>query len=338
MNKRYYVLALVICLVLLVSACKQGGAATGGAPKTPFIGGTTGLTINFEGGSPPPEVTDDSTFEFDTLVRLKNDGESKVTRDNVKVNLVGFDPSDFNVGSFDSLSGASPEDDLEPKTRGAEGDIQDGFTVIVTFPKGGGFFTPQKFIGNTEFTFRADVCYHYTTRSQTAVCLLRDMINVNDKSFCRPTGSKTIYSSAAPVQVTNFRQSVVGPNKITFNFDIVLNGNVDIFWSQSENTPSSGFDAACPRKPSDRRGVENKVGVEIIELPGDPIVSSFKCGGLDNGPIGVVTLINGKRNVICTVELVQDRNDLEKQIGINLKYNVLDNKETSVLVKHLATD
>ena len=46
MNKRYYVIALFISLILLVSACNQSGAAAGSAPRTPFIGGTAGLIPN----------------------------------------------------------------------------------------------------------------------------------------------------------------------------------------------------------------------------------------------------------------------------------------------------
>src|SRR3989344_4443838 len=95
MNKKYYAIALLICLILLVSACKKSGAATSGAPRTPFLGGSSGLKIDFEEGSPPPEVTDTESFGFNVIVRIKNEGEHSVPSDNVKVNLVGFDPADF---------------------------------------------------------------------------------------------------------------------------------------------------------------------------------------------------------------------------------------------------
>jgi len=63
----------------------------------------------------------------------------------------------------------------------------------------------------------------------------------------------------------------------------------------------------------------------------------LKCGGLDSDSAGVVRMINGRRTITCTASLVQDRLDLEKTVGILLEYNVLDNRETQVLVKHLAT-
>ena len=339
MNKRYYAIVLLICLILLVSSCKRSGAATGGAPRTPFIGGTSGVTINFEKDSPPPEVTDDGSFAFSTIVRLKNEGEATIEKQDIKLNLVGFDPSDFG-SNFADLRDVEPEDTLDAKRRDAEGNIVEGITTFATFPAGGNSFNPGlnpgRFSGNTEFTFRADACYHYKTEGNTKLCILKDMINVRDDAICKPTMTRVTYSSAAPVQVQNFRQSVVGKDKITFSFDISLTGNVDIFWDTSETKPSSGFDAACPRDPRTRRERESNVGVEILEIPVDPIFSNLKCGGLDNTNIGIVKLIGGRRTITCTVEVVSDRLDLEKVVGIRLKYNVLDDKETKVLIKHLA--
>ena len=337
MNRRYYAVALLVCLILLVSACKKSGAATGGAPRTPFIGGTSGITMNFEKDSPPPEVTDDGSFEFIVLVRLKNEGEAKVEKNDMKLNLIGFDPNDFGKG-FDDVKDVEPEDVLESKKRDAEGNIVEGTTTFATFPTGGigNAFNPRKFSGNTEFTFRTDACYHYKTEANTKLCVLKDMINVRDDAVCKPTSSRTIYSSSAPVQVTNFRQSVVGKDKLSFSFDISLSGNVDIFWDKQESKPTK-FDNGCPRDPRTRRERENNVGVEITELPSDPILAgSPKCGGLDSGHKGVVKLVSGKRTITCTADLVSDRLDAEKTIGVRLIYNVLDNKETKVLVKHLA--
>ena len=336
MNKKYYAIAMLLCLILLISACKGGksGTASGTAPRTPFIGGVGGITINFEKDSPPPEVTDDETFGFRAIVRLKNEGEYTVPLDHVKINLIGFDPADFG-NSFEDLKDGIPQDTLESKKRDAEGSLIEGATTYVEFPKSGGDFVPTRFPGNTPFTFRADVCYHYQTEALTKLCMLRDMINVRDDAICRPTFSNPVYSSSAPVQVTNFRQNVIGRDKLSFSFDVVLTGNVDIFWSKDERIPST-FDDGCPRNPRTRREVENNVGIEITEVPNDPIVTNFNCGGLDGDAIGVVRLVNGRRTITCTADLIQDRLDLEKNVGILLKYNVLDNKETEILVKHLS--
>ena len=333
MSKRYYLIAMLLCLILLISACKKTGAATGTAPRTPFIGGTAGITMGFEKGNPPPEVTDDGSFEFNAIVRLKNDGEFTVDKSQIKLNLIGFDPGDFSLGGFDGLRNVEPEAKLEPRRRGAEGDIIEGTTTFATFPRDG-FFTPVEFVGNTEFTFRAEACYNYRTQAFAKLCVLRDMVNVKDNSICKPNGAKTIQSSSAPVQVSNLKQNVIGKDKLSFSFDIILNGNVDIF-SDIEK-PSTGFDIACPKEPRQRRQVENKVTVQVIESPSDPILINTKCGGLGNSKQGEVFLVDGKRTIICTAELVSDREDLERGIAVDVSYNVLDDKETKVLVKHLA--
>ncbi len=326
---------MLLFLILLVSACKKTGAAAGTAPRTPFIGGTSGIIINFEKDSPPPEVTDVGDFQFKAIARLKNDGEFKVEKDKIAVNLVGFDPQDFNA-VIDDMRDQRPEDDLDSKKRDAEGSLIEGTTTFVNFPSGIKNFEPKSLSGNTEFTFRADVCYNYQTKVNSKLCVLRDLINVRDDSLCKPTGSKTVHSSSAPVQVTNFRQSVVGKDKLSFSFDVSLSGNVDVFWSSKENLPSK-FDNGCPRTPKDRRQVENKVGVEVKTVPeADTTVKEPTCGGLDGKSKGVVTLVSGKRTVTCTAELDTNRLDLEKVVEITLKYNALDNKETKVLVKHLA--
>ena len=343
MRKQYYLIALLICLILLVSACKSSGSSSGSAPRTPFIGGTAGISVNFEKDSQPPEVTDDASFAFNAIVRLKNEGEAKVSYNNIKLNLVGFDPSDFGQG-FDQLKDATTDgsQDLDSKKRDAEGNILEGSTAFVTFPKNNDNFIPSKFPGNTEFTFRADVCYNYMTEANAKLCILRDMINVRDDSICKPTGlgttGRVVYSSSAPVQVTNFKQSVIGKDSISFSFDIVLSGNVDIFWNKEKSMPTTSFDNGCPRDPKVRRERENTVGLEITQITSNPpILSDVKCGGLDAGTSGVVRLVNGKRTITCTATLATDRLDLEKTVSIKLAYNVLDNKETKVLVKHLAT-
>ena len=283
--------------------------------------------------SPPPEVTDDGTFAFNAIVRLKNDGEFKVPKTDMKLNLVGFDPVDFGK-SFSDLSDVIPDDDLEPRRRDAEGNIIEGTTTFTTFPKSGDF-VPKKFSGNTEFTFRADACYNYHTDSNAKLCILRDMINIRDDRICKPTGSRQLFSSSAPVQVINFRQSVVGKDKLTFSFDLSLSSNVDIFWDSTEAKPST-FDNGCPRDPRTRRQRENNVGVEITEIPEDPLFLNLKCGGLDGGSSGIVKLVSGKRTITCTTDLLTSRNDLEKVVGIKLDYNVRDEKETKVLIKHFA--
>ena len=114
-----------------------------------------------------------------------------------------------------------------------------------------------------------------------------------------------------------------------------MSGNVDIFWDRLQDIRPTTFDLGCPREARARRERESNVKVEITEIPVDPIFTSLKCGGLDNDHIGVVRLVNGRRTITCTADLIQDRLDLQKVMGVLLTYNVLDTRETNVLIKHL---
>ena len=68
-------IVLGIVLLLFIAGCGSSGEVSTGAPTTPFLGGSQGLIIGFLDGSPPEEVTDGDTFDFQALVSLENRGE-----------------------------------------------------------------------------------------------------------------------------------------------------------------------------------------------------------------------------------------------------------------------
>lgn len=322
MNKNTLLVMFVIGL-FFIAGCEGGGTSEGGG-GAPFLGGTTAVSIEFVEGSPPDEVTDGSTFDFDVLVSLRNDGEFDIDKEDIKVSLFGIRAEDF--GSYnEQLTNQIPEDDLIGRDRDTEGNILEGAPVYVEFPgeEGDSLNYVGKLVGDRkEFTFRADVCYLYQTTGMAQFCVLRDLINVRDDSLCDPSESKNVYSSGAPVQLSNFKQSVIGKDKIGFSFDIVHRGNGDVF--KYENKA-----ADCPSDSSERRRSMNKVMVTV-----DPGMGSISCSGLEGGS-DFVTLVNGKRSISCTLGLDADRSDYEKELRITLDYNYEDDKDTRVLVKHL---
>ena len=83
------------------------------------------------------------------------------------------------------------------------------------------------------------------------------MINIRTAAF-RLTQSRVSYSSSAPVQVLNFRESVVGKDRVSFSFDIVLAEMLTFSGARREKV-SSGFDSACPRDPRARRKLKTKL-------------------------------------------------------------------------------
>lgn len=329
MNRKFIFIALSLSLLVLISACGRGGGtgSIGGAPTTPFLGGSTGLVIEFEDGSPPEEITDRGTFDFNVIVKLRNDGEFDILNNKVKVDLIGIFPQDFNALPED-LNDKSPFDDLTARKRDSEGNIIEGITSFVSFPSDTEAFNfPGVLSGNQEFTFRADVCYLYQTKGVATLCVLRDLVNIRDNSICDPSESKPVFSSGAPVQVANFRQSTLGKDKIGFSFEIVHRGNGAIYKAGSADAP----DASCPKGSSERRSKENRVKVTV-----NTGLSGLRCSGFEGGSTGHVILVSGKRSITCTQDLDPGRNDFEKPIDIILDYNYNDDKETKILVKHLS--
>lgn len=328
MDKKIIFAIFVIGLFLLTGCQSKGD--TSGSSRTPFIGGTNGILIDFEEGNPPDEVTDDGSFGFKILVKLDNDGEFKVDQDKIKVSLLGIDPSDFS-SSLDELTNQEPEDELLAKRKNADGDITEGTTTYVIIPPGeGDELVPRTFTGNTEFTLRADICYLYQTQATGKLCVLSDLINIDENSICDPGASKTVYSSSAPVQVTNLKQSVAGKDKISFSFDIVHSNNGNILKYGDSSSPA----ADCPKDSSERRSKENRVKVLV-----DTGLNNLRCSGLDGSDSeGFIALIGGKRTINCIQELPSGRSDYEKDIEITVEYNYEDYKDKKILVKHLSTE
>ena len=326
----------IVILLVLISGCKDNNGDPG-APKTPFLGGTRGLEVKFSEGSPPDEVTDASSFGFSAIVSLKNLGEYDLTRDKVKVSLVGFLPSDFGVSDA-SIKNILPEGDPIPRKRDADGTIIEPVETFVSFPSPSGELNFNKPIpGNTPFIFRADVCYRYQTKAVSEICVLGDMVRVADDAICKPTGEKSVFSSGSPLQVTSFRESYAGKSgnmdKIQFTFDIADSGNGNVF--------DATTDADCPKTSTERMAKEDKVKVTVDT--GLPSGGALNCIGLtntatgDSSVSGSVKLINGKRTLTCTQIIPVNMKDFRKSVSINLDFNYLSKADKEVLVKHLLT-
>jgi len=331
-----------IISLFLIAGCRDGNIA-GGAPTTPFLGGTQGLEISFLQGNPPDEVTDGGNLPFKAIVTLRNIGEyDKLTGAGVKISLVGFLFSDFREGTdfiLDDLKDKPPDDgaavEITARKRDSEGNIIEPVEVIKTFPKTTKDFKYIRILqGNTPFIFKANVCYKYRTKAVSEICVLENMVDITDDAICDPSESKSVFSSASPLQITSFRQSVAGTDKIQFSFDIVHSGSGDVFDVRGKDVPTTD-DVYCPTASKDRRPKENKVRVNVTT---GITVKTLKCVDTSD-TIGYVdfitTLVNGKRTVTCTQVL--DPSDFVAPVTITVDFNYLDSIQKEVLVKHLVS-
>jgi hypothetical protein len=224
-----------IVLLLFIAGCGKGDVGERRAQTTPFLGGAQGLEIKFLTGLPPDEVIDSDSFPFQAIVGLKNVGEYKLGRNQVKVSLVGFLPDDFRSDAptdfaNDDLIDRPTERDPSPRLRDSEGYIIESVETSVTFPTNTKQFRYKGTLTeDASFTFRADVCYKYGTEAVSEICVLENMIDVADDAICDPNEEKGVFSSGSPIGVTSFRQNAVGEDRIQFSFDIEHFGSGDVF-------------------------------------------------------------------------------------------------------------
>ena len=305
MNIRHII--LMVCLILVLAGCEQETTST--AKGKTFIGGTEAIEFNFMEGSPPPEVYDGGNFPFEVTLNVENKGEYDVNKDEIKFQLIGFYPEDFNADAA-SLTGITPDEDLAGAYIDSEGNQIPGGITYVNFPE---LNYIGQLKGNNEFPIRAEVCYEYGTKSQTDLCILRDLTKTSDK-VCEVNEQKVVESSSSPIQIENFEESVAGTNKITFSFEVVHRG-----------TGLISKDAVC----SDALVDKNKVKVTVSGIED---LGTLTCSGIDEE--GYVTLYGGKRLVRCTIDLNDRGSDFEKKVYIDLEFYYAENKQTTVLVKH----
>ena len=330
MNHKSHAVLIVlsVILLLLIAGC---GKNEDKKPKDfPFLGGTKGIEIGFLKDSPPNEITDGNTFPFRVVLSIKNEGEFDLDNvDKVRVDLKGILSSDFNA--FDSdIKDIKPESAPIARIKDSEGNIREAVETFATIPKSKDFsLLPDIIKGNTEFTFRADVCYQYGTNAISKICILENMISPPDDAICNPRGDKKVFSSSSPVQVTKFRQTVAAQNKLQFSFDIVHSGQGNVF----ENVLISSS-SGCPKDPANRRLQEDFIGVTVKT----GLNGNLECITLNRGTgtsSGRVKLVDNKRTITCTQDLATSRTDLERNVDIELKFDYADSVDRKVLAKHL---
>jgi len=259
-KKQVILIVFSTVLLLIIAGCGRGGDDT--SKGSPFVGGSNGLVLRFLVDDPPSEITDGGIFPFRVVVSMTNEGEFPITnKDQVRVDLKGILPTDFGRIS-DDIVNLHPDTPPSPRQKDAEGNILEPIETFVTIPEGTNKdleLLADIIKGNTEYLFRADVCYQYGTIAIAKICILENMITVADNAICNPRGKKKVFSSGSPVQVTGFRQTVAGQNKIQFSFDIRHVGTGKVF---RNDLPSSAA-VGCPQGLAQRREQENVFSLEI---------------------------------------------------------------------------
>ena len=304
MNKNYFKSFFSLLIITILAGCTQ---EAGPAMTDPFIGGTTGLIMEFIDGAPPAEVYDGGSFPFTAVLKLENVGEMDIPAGAATLKISGIDPTDFGITSS-ALEQTTSEDILSSK-KGAEGNIIEGGIIHVTF---GDFNYGESLGGNIQFPFLANLCYKYATKTNTMLCIKEDPLSTTE-TICSANEAKQTFNSGAPVQIANFKETPRGDDKIAFTFDVIHRGTGNIF----------GQNSGC------EDSITNKNKVFLTVNTG---IDGLECTGLTEG--GYLTLYEGKRSVTCSQSVSGATGDFEKVTEITIDYDYEQEKLTHVLVKH----
>lgn len=306
--KKYF-FALIVIGMLFLAGCGEGDDSLPAA-GAPFLGGTSGIELNFE-NSPPAEVFDGGDFPFDIIVKLKNNGEFNVPKENVRVRITGIRAEQFNLAVSDLTKNAP--DDLPKMQRDPTGTLLDSPPVLIEFTN----LNHKESITGSELTYpiRADVCYKYGTTVVAQICVRENILNPQEGGICTINEAKTVYNSGAPLQVTSLTESARSSEKIGFSFTITHSGLGNIYEQ----------DTLCNKESM---SFEDRVYVKV-----DAGIPGLVCSGLSDETEGFTKLFGGTKTISCTLT-IPNPGDYELPVKIDLGYDYESSTSTQILVKH----
>lgn len=317
--KKYIVILIAFLLVLSAGCEKEEAEKEGTTPgvASPFIGGTEGLAVTFQSGAPPSEVYD-LDFEFDINVRIENMGEQDVDAGEAELRITGINPADFGGVTLEDTI----DDELIARKKDPMGNQIQGGITNVNFER----LQAEKVAGEVVFNIRAEVCYPYQTRAISQLCVLEDLLGKTRKAgetpFCDPNAAQVSPSSAGPLAIENFKQSVIGENKISFTFDVAHKGKGMIYKQ----------DQSCEATIANK----NKVTIDVDS----GTLGTLSCSGLANGNNGEITLFGDlgleKRTIVCT-QTITDPGDYTSPVTITIDYDYksIADLPNGIKVKHI---
>ncbi len=310
MTKKVVIIGVIILLTLLIG-CETKEAEETVKIDNPFIGGTQGIEVTFE--NLRADVRDQTQDPFDIILKIENKGETDIPKEYLQARISGINPAEFGKSPLDLIKNA--EDAAIGQKKSPEGEIIPNPPSFIEFL---GLNYQQKITG-TQITFplKADICYNYITKGIGKLCIREDILNPEQDGICEVTGDKTVYSSSAPIQIANLKESARSQNKIGFTFEILNAGDGNVYKQKTSCTKA-------------KRQNENKLFLRVkTNLQG------LKCVGLNavgsDLSEGEITLYANSRVVSCTQET--PINDFEQVIQISAEYDYEISKTSQIIVK-----
>jgi hypothetical protein len=277
-KKKFIILALVLIGLVLVSGCSTKKAVETG-PANAFIGGTDGLVMSFVQDAPPAEYP--QQVPFDVIINVENKGESTVPADAANIIIGGISASAYGIENPSQTLEELQGKQLIQKTTTPGGVTQATFSSTTG---------SRPFPGSQPQKITATLCYPYVTQVQGTVCITPSLARqtVGGAQLCTVTGSKTIYSSGAPVKITSLSESATSSaGKITgFRFTMFV---------KDEGPGTAYLGTTCPPTLGDANRVK-VISAKLINLDKD-----LDCGKAATDAGVLITGDNGGV-ITCTIE------------------------------------
>ncbi|MEK6903433.1 MAG: hypothetical protein AABW64_02190 [Nanoarchaeota archaeon] len=272
----------VILAVFFLSSCQNNGDPNTTQPGDSFIGGVKGIDVAFASDEPPQVVLDNNQQEFFLTLLLRNEGEFTVPTGQLIASLSGVQKQAFGLQSL-TVTNTLPIAGAQKQVTG--GNLP-GATEQVEFGKAQYTIDiPADFTT----TLRADICYTYQTQALANICLKKDVLRKDLDDVCDvKVPNLPIENSGGPFQVVQAHEDTVGKNKIKFNFKVKNSGIGAIY------EPGS-FTNLCA-------GQEDKRDKVKITLTSPENAFQIQCSQLGNTHTGVVRLVNGEKDISCTID------------------------------------
>ncbi|MFP4656275.1 MAG: hypothetical protein ACLFNK_01730 [Candidatus Woesearchaeota archaeon] len=302
--KKYFMITIVVAMMFFVAAC-EGDGDDSEDRTNPYRGGTESLSISFDNDNPPDEVYDDTPFFIGLDIR--NNGEYPVPQDEFEVKIRGLNPETYGTSSSDLTSNLNT--DLQPTRLDVDGSLFEGGEDYMEF--GPLEYSDELSTVISDVPVQAQACYSYGTEVVSELCIKEDVSRDKPGDVCKANDEKTYYNSAGPVQVTSFKQSPRGSDKISFNFRVEHKGVGKVY----SRGGSCGNDAT-----------ENEVLVKVDGPAGTD------CSTL-SGTEGSVRIGDTGRSVSCSLDVSDASSSYSDQITIDLEYTYQQTVTSTIDVK-----
>lgn len=296
MKNKILVVSILLISLLLITSCKQGNKNQD--TKGAFIGGTQGVTANFE----PLGVEENGVYSiFDTEsfpieVTLQNKGEYDLQASDVTVELLGPAQSEFSGIPSNVLKNRAVIEKISDLVlTGGEETITFGDEVKYTSP----------IRGVTERTWFANIDYNYrTTVIIPEVCLKEDL---RDNRVCTVEENKKFFVSGAPIQINSIVEDTAGKGIMALRIKL------------------SNVGSGKVTKQNENFGVTERLTYSL-----DDPNWECKSGGRTNE----ARLISGSAEIVCKLKTALPVGTIAtKQVTLNFDYKYRDIIQEKLRIK-----